>query len=110
MKIKKFNENLESNDNIALELNNAMIYGIKQFGIYSFEDKGPDEVMDLGKFDNIMATKSIEDIADILNKFYDLTNDKEHAKYVIESIITNLDNRDDFEDLWDYDKYDIFSY
>lgn len=102
--------NTESNDQIAFDLNKEMVNGIKQFGEYSFEDKGPDEVMNISKFDRIMKNKNIEDVADILNKFYDLAKDKGHALSVINNIILGLDDRDDFEDLWNYDINGIFEY
>ena len=108
MKLKRFNES--TSDEIALELNDDMLYALKRYGEYSFEDKGPDEVMDMSKYDGIMKDKSIEEIAEILNKFYDLTEDKEHAVDVVNSIVTNLDDREDFEDLWNYDEHEIFEY
>ena len=102
--IKKFNES----NQMALDINKEMVNGIKQFGVYSFEDKGPEEVMNFGKFN--MKDKSIEDIADILNQFYEIAENKGHAKSVIDTIITDLDDRDDFDGLWDFDKHNIFEY
>jgi len=106
-KIKKFNS---ENDIISSEINNEMIKGIKMFGKYTFEDKGPSEVMNLDKYDNILKDKSIEDVAYILNTFYDIAKNKKDAISVIFSLISNLDNRDDFEDLWNFDKHKIFEY
>lgn len=108
MKIKKFNEN-QSLDIVA-ELSKDLNNGLEQFGEYSFYDKGPDEVMDISKYDNIIKDMKIKDIADIFNSFYSSYPEKDKSVRVINSILTGLDNRDDFEEIFDYDTYKIFDY
>lgn len=82
---------------------------IKKFGSYSFMDKGPDEVMDMTKIVNKLSKLDIETIAGILTQCLDSKDVKpEFSASFVECVISCLDDRSDFEELFDFD--DRFEY
>jgi hypothetical protein len=85
-------------------------YAIKQFGSYTFEDKGPDEVIDIPSIKNKLSNKPIKEIAKILSEVLDNYPNYGHASSLVNYIIGEFDNLsdEDFEELLDSD--DRFEY
>lgn len=61
---------------------------IKLFGTYTFGDKGPDEVMDMGKWETWVATLSEEDAIEFAN--YVVEHDDKNGR--LESVIDCLND------------------
>lgn len=92
--------------NIMTDIDDAL----SKFGHYTFSDKGCDEVMYLGKFDEQLESMSIPDIAKVLSDvldYYELGSNQKgklrYAQEVVTGLIGNLDERDDFDDLFELD-------
>ena len=74
---------------------------IKQFGEYSFFDKGPDEVMLIGPIIWDLEQLPLDQISKVLSGILD--DEKEYGKYLVATLITSLDHRPDFSDLLEMD-------
>ncbi len=85
---------------LAIDIINDLDNALKKFGIYTYEDKGADEVMNTIKWVEILNNLSIEDVAKTLT--YILDNHK-HGLNLVESFIQECDHREDFDDLFEYD-------
>jgi len=109
MKIKKFNEQSEF-DSIPTKLSNDLTDALKKFGEYSFDDKGPSDVMDIMKYNRIFHDMPILDVCNVLNKFYEIYPNQKRSASLINEIIIGLDDRIDFDDIFTHDKYNIFEY
>jgi hypothetical protein len=90
---------------------------LKMFGEYSFGDKGPHEVMDVDSISDMFENKDIQDVARVLSFVLDnyhlKTKISSHdpqwvASSIVEALIHSLDDREDFDELFQYD--DRFEY
>jgi len=82
---------------------------LKRFGSYSFLDKGPDEVMDISNIVNKLSNLDIKTIGTILTQCLDSKEVKlEFTASFVECIISSLDDRSDFDELFELD--DRFEY
>ena len=79
---------------------------IKQFGEYNFFDKGPDEVMLIGPIIRDLEQLSLDQIGKVLSGILD--DEKEYGQHLVDTLITSLDHRPDFADLFEID--DRFEY
>jgi len=79
---------------------------IKQFGEYSFFDKGPDEVMDINSIVIELEKLPLNQIGKILSSILD--EEKVYGRNLAESLVGSLDHREDFDDLFELD--DRFEY
>lgn len=91
-------------DEIIAEINHAR----KQFGDYTFGDKGPYEVMNIDKLVNTLNKLHIEFVASVLSFVLDNYPDEEFSQSAVECIIMGLEDRPDFDDLFKFD--DRFEY
>lgn len=78
---------------IEVEIKKAL----KQFGEYSYLDKGPDEVMDMDAICKRTEDMSAKQIADVLAE---VRKDKEFGDRFVETILYNLQDRDGMDDLY----------
>ena len=83
------------------ELNNAL----NQFGTYTYQDKGPHEVMYINKYVNDLKSLNMKEIAEILTYILD---NHDLGEELVSAIIGDMDDREDFEELFEYD--DRFEY
>lgn len=74
---------------------------IKQFGEYSFFDKGPDEVMLIGPIICDLEQLPLDQISKVLSGILD--DEKEYGQQLVATLITSLDHRPDFADLFEMD-------
>jgi hypothetical protein len=91
----------ELGDTMIDDLNKAL----KMFGKYTYHDKGADEVMNTRKYVRMLEDKSPEEIGIILRYVLDNHDDSQE---LIDCIITDMDHRNDFEEILDQD--DRFEY
>lgn len=79
---------------------------IKRFGIYSFDDKGPDEVMDIDSIVRSLSGKSVKEIGSILSEILDNYSDSKRALRFVECIIREFDYlpEDEFTELLESDE------
>jgi hypothetical protein len=79
---------------------------IKRFGSYSFDDKGPDEVMDIDSITVKLKGKPIKEIASILSEILDNYSDSKRALRFVECIIGEFDYlpEDEFTELLESDE------
>ena len=105
-KIKQSASVGESATDIMSQIDKA----IEMFGSYSFDDKGPWEVMDINSIKKNLSTKSIKEIASILSQVLDNYSNYERASYVVNCILGEFDSlpEDEFDELLDSD--DRFEY
>lgn len=101
-------------DDLTLYIMRKIDEALNDFGKYSFNDKGPDEVMD---FDDIMKSlekKDANEVGKVLKDILDYyqigtsVGDYSNAEATVNTIINGLDHREDFEEILDYD--DRFEY
>jgi hypothetical protein len=78
---------------------------ITQFGEYTYHDKGADEILYISTYVKELNKKSIEEVAGILTYLLD---NHEDANEMVSCLISSMDDRDDFEELFEYD--DRFEY
>ena len=77
----------------AEEIINDMNLALKEFGTYSFMDKGPDEVMNLDPIvDELLDWHSIEEIAEILKT---VSKYNEYGERLSETLVSWMDNLND---------------
>ncbi len=79
---------------------------IKDFGEYSFFDKGPDEVMDIDSIVTELEKLPLNQIGKILSSILD--EEEKYGRNLAESLVGSLDHREDFEELFELD--DRFEY
>ena len=92
---------------IMKEIDNALI----EFGSYTFEDKGPDEVMYISNLKKELEKKTVKEIASILTEVLDnydnisKIGNYNHAIRVVECLINEFDKlpEEEFEELLSYD-------
>lgn len=102
-------------DPLVTDMIKELDYALSTFGEYSFHDKGPDEVMDVSSIvKRVKGNRTIQEIADILTQFLDnygkisSIGGDEESNYLVSSIIGELDDMEDFDDLFELD--DRFEY
>ena len=83
-------------DKLFTEIIEDMHYSLKEYGNYTFWDKGPQEVMDIDKWVSEMKDLSANKAKEFLEKVYDYS--KEGSK-VANCIISDLEDMPD--DWWD---------
>lgn len=91
---------------LASEFLEALKGALNQFGEYSFYDKGVDEVMNTYILTNKLTNLSIQSVAKIFTQILDYTDkelDDEKTFHFVSALIGNLDHRDDFDGLFQYD-------
>jgi hypothetical protein len=78
----------------------AMKAALKQFGTYTYDDKGPQEVMDIYEQANVFKAAGVEEAA---AAFHDLVDSKKDAgrRAVLASAI--LGELQDWDELWNAD-------
>ena len=105
-KIKQSASVSESANEIMSQIDKA----IEMFGSYSFDDKGPWEVMDINSIKKNLSTKSIKEIAAILSEILDNYSNYERATSVVGCILGEFDSlpEAEFDELLDSD--DRFEY
>lgn len=105
-KIKQSASVSESATDIMSQIDKA----IEMFGSYSFDDKGPWEVMDINSIKKNLSTKSIKEIAAILSEILDNYSNYKRATSVVGCILGEFDSlpEDEFDELLDSD--DRFEY
>jgi hypothetical protein len=79
---------------------------IKMFGSYSFDDKGPDEVMDIDSITAKLKGKPVKEIGSILSEILDNYSDSKRALRFVECIIGEFDYlpEDEFTELLESDE------
>lgn len=94
----------------ANEIMSKIDVAIENFGSYSFDDKGPWEVMNIKSIKKSLSEKSIKEIASILSEVLDNYSNYKRALSVVNCIICEFDNlpEDEFDELLDSD--DRFEY
>jgi hypothetical protein len=107
------NRKKSSYKNVSVEATNIMKQiddAIKDFGEYSFDDKGPWEVMDIKsikkKLTGFPSNKSIKEIASVLSEILDNYSDKVRGAEVVNCLIGEFDDlpEDEFDELLDSDE------
>lgn len=82
---------------------------LTRFGSYTFLDKGPDEVIDMSNIVGKLSNLDIKTIGTILTQCLDSKDVKpEFTSAFVENVISCLDDRSDFEELFELD--DRFEY
>ena len=79
----------------------AIRVAVRQFGEYSFDDKGPQEVMDL-PISEIKAL-SVDDAAETLRLV--LEKDKKHGPRFIGAVLVDMQEWDHFDELLEKHKW-----
>lgn len=108
------NKNNIKSDPIAFDIMEEIDDALIQFGHYTFSDKGPWEVMDISTLVYKLKSKPVSEIANILKQVLDnydkisKVGDYKHASKAVSAIISELDNMEWFDDLFEYD--DRFEY
>ena len=78
---------------------------IKQFGEYSYYDKGPTEVMDMGEIDLQMKDMNSKQIGDLLM----CMRKKKYGEEFVREVLCCLQDRKDLDDLYDDERVsDLF--
>lgn len=112
-KSNKSTSNGEANDNwfqttfkSAMIIMNETDKAIKKYGEYSFDDKGPWEVMNFDSIIKDLKEKSVTEIANILSEVLDNYPNYNRVSSVVSCIISELDYlpEDEFEQLLSSDK------
>lgn len=91
---------------ISLSIIGKIDDALKQFGSYTFDDKGPYEVMDIGSIVYALKQKEVEEISTILSQILDNYENKKRSSSLVSTIIGELDESipdDDFEELLNSD-------
>ena len=79
----------------AVDIDKQLAAAIKKFGMYSYEDKGPDEIMDLTPIvAHLTETNDVPYVLDVLHEL----NKKKRNSRLVETIICMLDGWDEFID------------
>ena len=108
IEMRKSTSNGEANDNwfqttfkSAMIIMNETDKAIKKYGEYSFDDKGPWEVMNFDSIIKDLKEKSVTEIANILSEVLDNYRNYNRASSVVSCIISELDYlpEDEFEQL-----------
>jgi hypothetical protein len=91
---------------IAHDIMKGIDDALIQFGQYTFDDKGPYEVMDIGTFVYKLKSMSVKEVATILSQVLDNYNDYNRASSAVNAIIGEFDSMPEewFEELLDSDK------
>ena len=79
---------------------------IKEFGEYSFFDKGPDEVINIDSIITELEDFPLIEIGGIFSEI--LNEEKKYGLNLVVFLIGSLGHRDDFDDLFEMD--DRFEY
>lgn len=94
---------------LALDFIQQIKTALKDFGEYTFGDKGADEVMDIRSVVKSLSSMDIPEIGKILSQVLDTQEVKYNfTSEFVSSVISGLDHMDDFEELFDID--DRFEY
>jgi hypothetical protein len=90
----------------AIEIINKIDAAIQKFGTYSYDDKGPYEVMNIDEIINNLKTKPIKEIGKILSEVLDNYPDQRRASYFVNTIIGEFDYlpEEEFDELFDCDE------
>jgi hypothetical protein len=91
---------------LATEIMKKIDEAIKRFGSYSFDDKGPDEVMDIDSVTAKLKGKPVKEIGSILSEILDNYSDSKRALRFVECIIGEFDYlpEDEFTELLESDE------
>lgn len=81
----------------ALECNKQILAAIKQFGTYSYDDKGPEEVMDIPVIVERMSSMNAQQIADVLAE----VRGSEYGERFVSTMLVVLQDREDLDVLYD---------
>lgn len=95
----------------ALHIMKEIDSSLTEFGSYTFDDKGPYEVMSISDLKKELGKKSIKEIASILSEILDnyskisKIGDYHHAIEVVNCLIGEFDSlpEEQFEELLSYD-------
>lgn len=105
--IEMRNSNSQSNSSqSALYIMSEIDKAIKKFGEYSFDDKGPWEVMNFDSIVKDLKDKSMKEIGFILSEVLDHYSNKDRAMSTVSCIISELDYlpEDQFDELLNSDE------
>lgn len=93
-------------DPIAKNIMDKTDEALDRFGKYTFEDKGPWEVMDVTTLTNQLKDKTAKDAASILSQVLDNYSNQRYAASIVECIIGQLDSmpNDWFDELLSLDQ------
>ena len=95
----------EYGEYLISELNNSL----NQFGVYTFQDKGPHEVLHISKYVNHFKSMEVNDVATILTYVLDKSKYPQYSEDFVNAIIGDLDSvLCNFDTIFDYD--DRFEY
>lgn len=86
-------------DKLANWINDNMLEGIRQFGEYTFYDKGPEEIMDMDKCNSMLRNCSPSDAMETLKKLENIIDEK-YCQDMLECIVCSNDSWDEF---WETD-------
>jgi len=84
----------------AKEITAEIKQAIKQFGEYSYHDKGPQEVMDVDAIRGRMSDMSAEQIADMLAEVRGYHKASGEGERFVETMLCLLDDRRDLDALY----------
>lgn len=86
----------------ALEIKIEIATAIKRFGEYSFYDKGPGEVMDLGRIYERMMDMNAQQIADVLAdvRTYAAAGKPGEGETFVQHMLCDLDDRPELDALY----------
>jgi hypothetical protein len=107
---RKVINSIDSLNPLTIKIMGEINSALRRFGKYSFEDKGPEEVMNVQPIATELKTKSLEEVAEILKEVLDnydkfsKVGDKSHAKSMVDCLIHSLDDMDWFDDLFEFDE------
>jgi len=98
---KGINEGNEVVTDLGKKILNELDEAIKKFGIYSYQDKGASEVINLEPLEEELNSLSTQEVIDVLKYLLDNHQDSER---LVEELISSLDQREDFDDILDGDE------
>jgi hypothetical protein len=100
-------QKISSVSKTAADIMGKIDEAIKRFGIYSFDDKGPDEIMDIDFITrSLLSGKPVKEIGSILSEILDNYSDSKRALRFVECIIGEFDYlpEDEFTELLESDE------
>jgi hypothetical protein len=105
--LEKLKENQTSNiSEDASLLIDKIDKAIQKFGTYSYDDKGPHEVMNMNDIIKFLKNKPLKEIGKILSEVLDNYSNYSRASYFVNTVIGEFDYlpEEEFEQLLDCDK------
>lgn len=98
---KGINEGNEVITDLGQKILNELDEAIEKFGIYSYQDKGASEIINLEPLEEELNSLSTQEVIDVLKYLLDNHQD---SKRLVEELISSLDQREDFDDILDGDE------